>query len=293
MLSRESLISVRDAIQEVGHGATSYFRRMANRARLAKVSDRDQPIVEAMEAEGAYKTDLEKLAVSGSAELMRASDRLFDEMAQLKPKRGNKDYMIGGSPSVITKYPEILSWGLNERFLAIAENYIGMPVTYRGVLARLDMPDGTVRETRLWHLDQEDSRILKIVVYISDVDDDGGPFEYVPASFSQPRHLTRGSKKRVDNEAALDRAVPPESRGAVIGPRGTVGFVDTCRVLHRGRLPLNGTRKSLFFAYNSRWPLRPSHCGPMFLVDKYKAAVGTLTPHQPDALDFGYYRRFE
>lgn len=131
------------------------------------------------------------------------------------------------------------------------------------------------------------------MVYISDVDDDGGPFEYVPASFRQPRHLARGPKKRVDDEMAFDLAVPPENRGAVIGPRGTVGFVDTCRVLHRGRLPVNGTRKSLFFAYNSRWPMRRSHCGPMFMVDKFRAAAGILTPRQADALDFGYFRRFE
>jgi hypothetical protein len=181
---------------------------------------------------------------------------------------------------------------LNERFLAIAENYIGTPVAYRGVLARLDMPDGTVRETRIWHLDQEDSRILKIVVYISDVDDDGGPFEYIPASFDQPFHLVHGGKKRVDDEEAFDDAVPQDRRRAVVGPRGTVGFVDTCRILHRGRLPLTGTRKSLFFAYNSLWPMRPSYCGPMFLVDDFKSQGAALTARQAAALDFGYYRRF-
>jgi hypothetical protein len=293
MVGRESLSRVRDVVLEAGHGATSYFRRLANRAQLAPVDVRDLPIAEGLEREGAYSTDLDALDASGSAELVKASDRLFAEMSREKSKEGNKDYMIGSSPGMITNYPEILAWGLNERFLAIAENYIGMPVTYRGVLARLDMPDGTVRETRLWHLDQEDARILKIVVYISDVDDAGGPFEYVPASFRQPHHLTRGAKKRVDDEVSFDIAVPPESRGAVVGPRGTVGFVDTCRILHRGRMPENGTRKSLFFAYNSRWPMRPSHCGPMFIVDKFKTAVGALTPRQLTALDFGYYQRFE
>jgi hypothetical protein len=168
-----------------------------------------------------------------------------------------------------------------------------MPVTYRGVRARLDMPDGTVRETRLWHLDQEDSRILKIVVYLSDVDDDGGPFEYIPVSREQPHRLARGSKKRVRDHEAFEDAVPPEFRRAVVGPRGTVGFVDTCRMFHRGRMPVNGTRKTLFYAYNSRWPMRPSHCGPMFMVGKFKDIAGNLTPRQNAALDFGYYQRFE
>jgi len=290
MIGRETLSDVRDALVEARHGATSYFRRLANRSQLAPVEARDRDIAAGLERHGAYSTSLDALAASGSRELMQASDRLFDEMARRKPKEGGKDYMIAADPDLITNYPEILRWGLNERFLAIAENYIGLPVAYRGVLARIDMPDGTVRETRLWHLDQEDSRILKIVVYVSDVDDDGGPFEYLPADTRQPRHLVHGSKKRVDDEEAFDEAAPESARGAVVGPRGTVGFVDTCRILHRGRLPLNGSRRSLFFAYNSRWPTRPSHCGPMFVVDRFKAQAGALSVRQTAALDFGYGR---
>jgi hypothetical protein len=288
MGGRESLRSVRDAFHEAVHGTTSYARRVINRKRLVPVDSRDEGILGLLNVNGACSSSLATLDTPGTAALLQNSDRLFDEMARLNPKEGNKDYMIAAEPALITNYPDILRWGLNERFLAIAENYIGMPIAYRGVLARLDMPDGTVRETRLWHLDQEDSRILKIVVYVSDVDDDGGPFEYVPASHGQPLHLVEGSKKRVNNEHAFDLAVPAERRGAIVGPRGTVGFVDTCRILHRGRMPVNGTRKSLFFAYNSQWPTRPSHCEPMFLVEKFKGLAGALTPRQSAALNFGY-----
>jgi hypothetical protein len=35
-------------------------------------------------------------------------------------------------------------------------------------------------------------------------------------------------------------------------------------------------------------PTRPSHCAPMFLVDKFKGLAGTLTPRQVAALDFRY-----
>jgi hypothetical protein len=290
MISRESLSSVRDAVLETGHGVTSCFRRLASRSKLAPLDAGDRAIIEALESDAGYATHLDQLGVPGSAELITAADQLFKEIGQLSPKQGNKDYLICAPPDVVTKYPDIIRWGLNVRLLSIAENYIGLPVTYRGVEARLDMPDGTVRETRLWHLDQEDSRILKIVVYVSDVDGDGGPLEYLRAGFRQPRRLARGPKKRVLDEAAFDRTVPPQHRGVVMGPRGTVGLVDTCRVFHRGRLPVNGIRKTLFFAYNSRWPTRPSHCGPMFVIDAFKAAAGNLTPRQAAALDFGYLR---
>jgi hypothetical protein len=293
MLSRNALLSARDIVLETGHDAISYFRRLANRTQLSELDFSDRTIVDVLEREGAYATNLAALDVPGSAELMSAADRLFEELAWSAPKLGNKDYMIAAQPELITNYPNILRWGLNERLLAIAENYIGLPVTYRGVLARADMPDGTVRETRLWHLDQEDSRILKIVVYLSDVGGEGGPFEYLPADCRQPSRLARGSKKRVDDEAAFDKEAPPQHRKAIIGPRGTVGFVDTCRVFHRGRVPLSGTRKSLFFAYNSRWPLRPGHCGPMFIVGKFRTGAGKLSERQASALDFPYWREVE
>lgn len=288
MMNRDTLVSLRDTMLETGHSIPSYFRRVAYRSQLAPVDQRDHAILNGLKTEGAYSTNIETVGVPGSAEMIAAADRLFDEMSCLPRRKDNKDYMIGASADLITNYPDIIKWGLNERFLAIAENYIGLPVNYRGVLARLDMPDGSVRETRLWHLDQEDTRILKIVVYASDVNDDAGPFEYVRASCRQPLQLARGSKKRVGDEQAFDRAVPSHARGAVVGPRGTVGFVDTCRVLHRGRLPVTGTRRSLFFAYNSRWPTRPSHCTPMFVVDRFKANAGALTTRQAQAIDFGY-----
>jgi hypothetical protein len=288
MIGRQALSSIRDVFRETSHGTTSYFRRRANRALLSPVDPRDCTILDALERDGGYSTSLDALGAQGSADMLAAADHLFKEMEQLSPKSAPKDYTISAPKSVVTKYPNVIRWGLNERFLSLAENYIGLPVTYRGVQARLDMPDGTIRETRLWHLDQEDRRILKIVVYGSDVDDDGGPLEYVRADISQPRRLARGSKKRILDEKVFDQVVPAQYRVAVLGPRGTVGIVDTCRVFHRGRLPVSGIRKTLFFAYNSRWPTRPTHCSPLFLVDAFKNATGNLTPRQTAAIEFGY-----
>ena len=291
-MTPQSLLRFREMILEAGHDAAAYVRRLAHRPHLPRLEPRDREIADALETDGFYVTDLDALSVAGSGELLRASDRLLGEMAQLTPAVRNKDYMVSAPPDLITKFPEIVLWGLDERLLALAETYIGLPVTYRGVLARLDRPDGTIRETRIWHLDQEDARILKIVVYLDDVDQEGGPFECIPATFRQPRDLARGPKLRINDDAAFAKAVTPECRRTVTGPRGTVAFVDTCRMFHRGRAPTSGTRKSLFYAYNSHHPMRPSHCGPMFLVDPFKAAAGRLSPRQVDALDFGYYRRF-
>jgi len=282
---------LRETALEVGLGAVHRFRRFKYRSHLPHLETKDQLIVTALERDGGYATNVDALGVPGSDEMLGEADRLVEEMRLIPRRDTGKDYVIAAAPELITRFPAILRWGLEERLLAIAETYIGMLVTYRGVLARFDFPDGTVRETRLWHLDQEDSRILKIIVYLDDVDADGGPFEYIPASVKQPRQLAEGPKKRINDADDLAQLVPPDLWRAVTGKRGTVAFVDTCRIFHRGRLPTGKTRKSLFFCYNSRWPFRPSHCEPLFDVDQFLEAEGSLGPRQNAALDFSYLCR--
>ncbi|MBD1927467.1 hypothetical protein H6F74_14625 [Trichocoleus sp. FACHB-90] len=80
------------------------------------------------------------------------------------------------SPNQIMNHPDIFLWELEERFLNIVENYIGVPVAYHGVSVRRDMLDGEQVGTRQWHIDIEDRRMVKVIVYFNDVNDEGGPY---------------------------------------------------------------------------------------------------------------------
>ena len=117
---------------------------------------------------------------------------------------------------------------------------------------------------------------------------ESGPFEFIPASSKPPLSRAKGPKLRVDDEAALRQAVDPSCWRAVTGPRGTVAFTDTCRVLHRGRMPTAGARLTLFYCYNSKWPFRPTYCEPMFPLQQFVADWGPLSSRQRDALSFDY-----
>jgi hypothetical protein len=263
-------------------------RRARHRPRLPALSGDDQHIVAELHAEGGHVTDLAKLAIDGSESMMACSDELIREMEGLPRHSDNKSYTLTSPPDVIIKYPEVLRWGLDERLLAIAEHYIGMPVAYRGVLARIDFPDGQVAETRLWHLDQEDSRILKIIVYLSNVDEEEGPFEYIPANIAIPRRLIVGSKMRVNDERSFEDAVPSANWRTAVGQRGTVVFTDTCRALHRGRPPVRGHRKTLFYCYNCQSPFRPTYCGPLYPVDQFVRHSGPISARQRQAMELRY-----
>ena len=270
------------------HLAQHKVRRWQSRGRLAPLSADDRMIVDQLSRDGGCSTTLTALGIPDSDRLLEEGDRLMKAMETLPKHAGTKSYVTSAPQDMIIDYPEIIRWGLDERLLSIAEAYHGMPVAYRGVLARLDFPDGQVQETRIWHLDQEDDRIMKIIVYLDEVDENGGPYEFIPASAKPPLHLATGSKLRVADDAALEAAVPPSKWRAIKGPRGTVAFSDTCTVLHRGRLPTNRVRKTLFYCYNSQWPFRPSYCTPMFPVERFIEAGGNLSERQRAAIRFQY-----
>jgi hypothetical protein len=279
------------AMEATHHRMLTGLHRVLHRAKLPKLDARDLPVVAALRADAGFSTTVAALDIPHTATMLEHADRLLQELALSPKQTGSKCYLLSAPGELVTNYAEVIRWGLNERLLAIAENYIGRPVTYRGVQARLDFPDGIVDETRLWHLDQEDSRIMKIIVYLDDVDDDGGPFEYISLSARTLRPLAKGPKLRIPDEDRLVAVVPRHEWRSVLGPRGTVAFADTCSAFHRGRLPTGRTRKTLFFCYNSTQPIRPSFCPPLFVVDRFLDAAGPLTARQRSALNFSYLTR--
>ncbi len=256
-------------------------RRRRHRAALPALSAADAALVRRIEGEGGVVTSLEDLAIPGTAAMLAAGDALQRAMAGRAPVKGG--FGVQAAAEEIGRYPDLIRWGLDERLLAIAENYIGLPIVYRSLTVRRDIVGGDKVETRLLHRDNEDNRILKIIVYLNDVDENGGPFEFIPrpltpASWRVPHDGSRAS------DAAMARLVPPARWRCCTGKRGTAVFVDTCRVYHRGRIAATADRLALFFCYNSARPLSPQWCAPLFDRAAFIAAVPALSPAQRAAI---------
>lgn len=162
-----------------------------------------------------------------------------------------------------------------------------MPVAYRGITVRRDFADGQKVETRLWHRDAEDRRIVKIIVYINDVDEPCGPFCYIPKTVAP-----RGRLELVDGrvpDSVMGRHVAPRDAVHCTGPAGTVIFTDTCAVFHRGALPSESDRLTIFYIYNSQAPLEPEYCQPLFDRKRIDARiVSSLDRRQTDVITFRY-----
>lgn len=155
--------------------------------------------------------------------------------------------------------PTLFLWGLSDELLDLAECHIGLPPRYLGVEVKREIVNPAAghghEAVRRWHLDHEDRRILKIVVYLSDVDSGSAPFGYVDLPTSDG---VLGGLRHPYHPARLDEVVraevPLSERRQITGPRMTAIYVDTGKVLHRVFPPLASERYSVTFAYCSRSP---------------------------------------
>ena len=261
------------------------FSRYKHKRYLPALNGFDQAIVRDIQKDGAAITSLSALYDSKmglSFDMKAACDILATPKNIMQSP---KNYFAEASLEQLSSAPQLIMWGLEERFLSIAEKYIGLPIAYRGLVLRKDFADGKSLETRQWHRDAEDVRILKIIVYINDVSDTGGPFRFLPHCFSPNEKRIKYVDDRV-SETHMEELVSADRFRKCIGLSGTVIFVDTARVWHHGCIPTGNDRLTAFYAYNSQNPLRPQYCQPLF--PRHSIAESTLTNTQNDSITYHY-----
>ena len=251
---------------------------------LPDIGALDREIVDAVRRDGVYVTSLAALGIAGSDEILAAGRQLAEDFAPeaRESVRNGTDFTYVTS-AAITARPELFAWGLTDRLLDIAENYLGLPVAYDGVNIIYTVADGRAVATRQWHRDWEDRSMLKVAVYCSDVTATGGPFEVIsradttrgPADGFNYAPATRDELIRRLGADYDDQVV------SCVGPAGTVIFSDTARFFHRGRPALGDDRMAMFFSYFARTPRHPFFCERSGLSRRQIAELASgLTPRQ-------------
>ncbi|KYC42763.1 phytanoyl-CoA dioxygenase [Scytonema hofmannii PCC 7110] len=232
--------------------------------KVPVLKDSDRKIVDALNTEGVYVTSLEELKISSTSTLLKTAHNYLSEMLSV-----NHSEKTERLPQIytMTDLSEFSQWAQEKKLLSIIENYIGLPVAFHGVHLRKDFPNENQFGTLLWHKDSEDRRIVKIIVYLSDVEDRHGPFEYIPLSLTSLPNLNyyriyyklwRSGYIGINDEQLQD-IIPKKYWKSCPGPAGTVIFVDPRRALHHGTLRTQD-RSALFFVYTANPPQRPELC---------------------------------
>lgn len=231
---------------------------------LPSLKPAERSILNMLRQEGVCVTSLEKLELNSTPRLISASESLLSNMPPPKNSNSNQRF-----PQIytVTELPEFAMWANEKRLLNIIENYISLPIAFHGVHLRKDFPNENQFGTLLWHKDSEDRRMIKIIVYLSDVEEKHGPFEYVPLSsapiynlnYYRIYHKLWKSGYLGINDLELQEIVPKIAWKSCTGPAGTVILVDPKAVLHHGTLRTE-ERSALFFVYTANSPKRPELC---------------------------------
>ena len=183
-----------------------------------------------------------------SYEVERMESQFADEIdtaraCAAKANIGNKTfiYSLLGENPVLDPQSVFARFALQSPILQIANAYFGMYTRLRYYNVWRTFTTRTeARESQLWHYDREDYYILKLFVYLSDVDDAAGPFTYAPGTHrkagieGEPEYFLEGGVRRTTDEQ-MARFISPEKWMKCTGSKGTIVFADT-RGFHKGGL---------------------------------------------------------
>lgn len=234
-----------------------------HRPDLPRLTGIDRDIVDALNRDGIFMTTLDALGLPGSGEVLRQGQRLAAATAAdaRRNAAAGRDFNIV-PPEAIVAQPQLFTWGLGDRLLAIAEAYLELPVAYDGVSIVYTVADGREVATRRWHRDWEDRRMMKVAIYCNDVDARGGPFEMI-ACADHGQSDAGGYRYMPASAADLAELFGEDYAARIVsctGPAGTVIFTDTARFFHRGQPAIDRDRMAMFYSYFARTPRHPFYC---------------------------------
>jgi hypothetical protein len=236
----------------------------AHTLRLPSLDVSDWPLVEALRREGAYVTPVESLRLPGTSEMLSACGKLVGELRAQPTTNGHKAQNAPRLPvHRLMDFPEIYMWGLNERLLDLVENYVGLPIRYHGADLRREMADGKLNDVRQWHIDAEDWRMFKIILYLNDVESGGGPFQFLPRAVTLETAKRLGYSSGFVVDDAMNAVLPRSRWVECLAKAHSAVIADTCKVFHRAQPPRTAERYSITFSWTSNVAVKSYPSTPM------------------------------
>ncbi len=248
----------------------------------------DQRIVHDLLHQGISITHLDRLELPGRDRFWEQAQSIAAELAELAQQPGYRHrHTLNASANQLLRYPEVVWLGASERLLAIIEQYLGLAVAYDGPSFYYSLANSQTSGPRRWHRDKEDWRMIKVAIYLNDVDEAGGPYEFMkPDSNAALRRRVPPYQTFRDRELAplLDKPLA-DCYTTCLGKAGTVILSDTAHYYHRGRPPVARDRAAIFFSYFSQRPKHPFFCSRSALSDsQLRTIAAPLTDRQRSAM---------
>lgn len=153
-----------------------------------------------------------------------------------------------------------LRLGIDDRVLDVVNSYFGLwsKLTYVDLWYTPPAAPGVDRvSSQRWHRDYNDELLVKVFVYLTDVDETTGPLEYVPGSVLGGEYEKDWPWKPVSNDLyppqdEFAQRIPESAQIALTGPEGSMAFCNTGG-FHRGGYA-TGDRPRVMAVYNYSSP---------------------------------------
>lgn len=256
--------------------------RRAYREQARPLDAVERPLVEELRATGMARTTISTLLPDVDWERLQGETRRWLETPAVREREqayrtsvkrneehGKKDYLVRmfgvAGDAVVDAGSPWLSLFLHDRLLAVVNGYLGVFSKLNAIDVWDTVPvvhDGADSGSQRWHRDPEDSRLVKVFLYLSDVGAGAGAMQYVAHSRRGDRYGRLWPQKfptgNYPPPGALERIVDAKDRVDCSGPTGTLLFVDTCG-FHRGGRATTARRvltTSVHVTPASLWPCR-------------------------------------
>ena len=179
---------------------------------------------------------------------------------------GESDLRRTSKEFVVRKNAYGVSLGLDDPWLdlAVGPRMLDLANSYLGLWSKLEYVDlwytkpadaeAERQSSQRWHRDYNDAHLLKAFVYLSDVDEEAGPFEYVPRSAPGGElgdlWPWRPLGDNYPPQDELAKRIEGRSVETFTGARGTMIFCNTSG-FHRGGFATGKPRVLATFTYAS------------------------------------------
>jgi hypothetical protein len=258
----------------------AYERRaLQHSPHLPIVSADTQAILDDLETEGVHIGSMASLNVPSTSKVLQSASALLPTLAR-SSATDQDDFMVQTRPAYFKDHPELYLWGVDDHVLDLVENYLGVPVGFDGVHVNRSIANGLQRSTRMWHLDQQDHRMFRIIIYLNDIDDDNAAFQYIPRQQSERARRSLGYSNELVSDAIMRDVVPADQWKSCVGPRGTAIFVDPANIFHRGKVPKSEERYAIFYSYHSAKPMHERYLWPGYSPDFSASINDNLSERQ-------------
>ena len=252
------------------------------------INETQQNIISILFKDGVAQTHIEELFLDKNklSELQQYANGLREKNTGAKTSKTFLTYLLNPNPmldfeNIITKL------ALDERVLTIVNSYFEMFGKFYYFTLNITHPitEGVeAMQSQRWHRDPEDIKMLKMFIYLNDVDEEAGPFIYIPKSNLENKwnkiFPQRPPIGYYPPDGELEKIIPQNEIKKYTARAGSIIFGDTAG-LHKGGFATKKERIMLTIGYApSSSPLAEQYIYPLDI----KKRLATLTPAQKYAI---------